>query len=290
MPRTRTTSKPGPKRKLTPRDERFIRRLATSAPNSSLRSIARAFKARGVVVSKDTVRRSLRRFPVKYGKACKKRKLSLKHRRQRKLWVKNIQSRSRHSWREISFTDEKRWTLDGPDGCSSHWYNTKSGPRPREKRVAGGGGIMVWGGISSKGCTSLHMITTRMKATDYINVLTETLLPVGRRLGGRYWQLCQDGARCHTAKLTRKFLKERKVSLLQLPPRSPDLNPIENIWGILSNKVYAGGIQYGSVDQLRNAVLCAWKSIDRATLRKLVLSMPTRLDAVLHNRGASIPY
>jgi hypothetical protein len=38
-----------------------------------------------------------------------------------------------------------------------------------------------------------------------------------------------DNARPHTAKKTQKWLRENNVELMEWPPYSPDLNPIENV-------------------------------------------------------------
>ncbi|KAG2777874.1 hypothetical protein PC129_g10539 [Phytophthora cactorum] len=53
---------------------------------------------------------------------------------------------------------------------------------------------------------------------------------------------------------------------MKWPARSPDLNPIENLWTILSCTVYDNGKkQYFSVVELRAAVLAVWDAVDEAT-------------------------
>lgn len=36
--------------------------------------------------------------------------------------------------------------------------------------------------------------------------------------------------------------------------RSPDLNPIENLWGILSHAIYKNGKQYNNIKKLKKAI------------------------------------
>ena len=48
----------------------------------------------------------------------------------------------------------------------------------------------------------------------------------------------QDGAPAHNnAKNTKNFLQERGISVLKWPPKSPDSNPIESLWGIVKSRI-----------------------------------------------------
>jgi transposase len=38
---------------------------------------------------------------------------------------------------------------------------------------------------------------------------------------------------------------------------SPDLNPIENLWGDMSRVVYSGGKQYSSIEKLKEVIMRA---------------------------------
>jgi hypothetical protein len=64
--------------------------------------------------------------------------------------------------------------------------------------------------------------------------------------------------------------------VLPWPARSPDLNPIENLWSIMSRYVYANGRQFSSVSELTAALYEAWDAIDMSVLLALIESMPRR--------------
>ena len=63
----------------------------------------------------------------------------------------------------------------------------------------------------------------------------------GCRLCGEGWIFQQDNIAIHNASITKKYLLEQKIRLFDHPACSPDLNPIENLWGLIVAKVYEGG-------------------------------------------------
>lgn len=71
---------------------------------------------------------------------------------------------------------------------------------------------------------------------------------------------------------------------------SPDLNPIENLWGILARKLYGNCKQYNSVSELWIAVNEAWTSIEAETLRTLISSLPNRIFDVIRKNGNYTKY
>ena len=54
-------------------------------------------------------------------------------------------------------------------------------------------------------------------------------------------QLLHDGALAHWARTTTAYLNVNNVNVVDFPPKSPDLNIIENIWDELNRRVRRTG-------------------------------------------------
>jgi transposase len=48
-----------------------------------------------------------------------------------------------------------------------------------------------------------------------------------------------DNWAVHNATVVREFLEGQAFETIEWPAHSPDLNPIENIWGLLKDRVWA---------------------------------------------------
>ena len=72
------------------------------------------------------------------------------------------------------------------------------------------------------------------------------------------------------------------------PSQSPDLNPIENLWGELKRRI--GKENFQNKDQLWTFVQKTWYEIPVETCRKLIASMPKRVDKVIQNNGGYSGY
>lgn len=76
------------------------------------------------------------------------------------------------------------------------------------------------------------------------------------------------------------------------PPCSPDLNPIENVWRILKQRIRIRNPHGGwSLTQLQEVVKDVWDSeIKVEDFNKYIDSMPQRIRKVLARNGGSTPY
>ena len=80
------------------------------------------------------------------------------------------------------------------------------------------------------------------------------------------------------------------MEVLKWPTRSPDLNPIENVWGLLAGEVYSNGKQYFSVQELKDALNKTWKKRDEKSLKPFLDSLKNRVKELIIKKGDKIHY
>ncbi len=149
---------------------------------------------------------------------------------------------------------------------------------------------MVWAGFCSLGPLNIAFITCRMNAKDYQDVLEDHLISFLQANPGRGLIYQQDNASIHACSSTRAWFKSNNITVLDWPSCSPDLNPMENLWGILVRKIYKNGRQFQAPDQLKKAILKAWDEITPTVIQNLISSMPNRLMDVIASHGGPTRY
>ena len=100
----------------------------------------------------------------------------------------------------------------------------------------------------------------------------------------------QDNDPMHTSRLAKKWFEENEVEVLEWPPQSPDLNPIERLWVEPKRRLNSYKEEPMSMYELWERVQDTWNDIDAATCEKLVESMPSRIAAVLKAKGGYTKY
>lgn len=90
----------------------------------------------------------------------------------------------------------------------------------------------------------------------------------------------------------RKWLAKSGIRVLDFPPKSPDLNIIENVWAILQKTLNRKllNINISSKDQLLKMIADSWKEIPVGSIRRCILSMPNRLKDVIKMKGKQTKY
>ncbi|CDF36022.1 unnamed protein product [Chondrus crispus] len=213
-----------------------------------------------------------------------------RHKVARLKWSKKMLQKGSSYWRQVVFSDEKKFNLDGPDGVASYWHDLRREEKVFSTRHQGGASLMLWGAISVRGTSHLVRVQGTMDSTQYCSVLEEDLLPFAADNLGEQWTFQKDGASCHRSKYTKAWLDSKNVNLLDWPAKSPDLNIIENVWGLLARRVYAHGRQFDNLEDLADCIIDCWCSITEQYLGKLYDSLPRRLVEVLEKKGGPTSY
>ena len=142
-------------------------------------------------------------------------------------------------------------------------------------RNFGDGSVMVWAAISS--CGSELFLEGKQNLLKYVETLNQYLFPLCDKFGDDAVIFQHDNAPLNTSRLTKTFLQERNLKVLKWPARSPGLNPIENVWGLIAGEVYSNGKQYFSVQELKDALNKAWKKLDEKSLKPFLVSLKNRV-------------
>jgi hypothetical protein len=97
-----------------------------------------------------------------------------------------------------------------------------------------------------------------MDTTRYLEVLNECLIPTIENQGfsHRDFAFQQDNASCHTARPVYDWFTEEDMEVLDWPACSPDLNPIEHLWGRLKYRI-------GALEEMPSGQFDLWRFMER---------------------------
>ena len=269
----------GRKRKASDEDMKTIESISEEHKYQGSRQLVHFVRDNtNIDINDRTLRRDNASFDFKWGKPRRTFVLKPHHKKARLLWAK---AHLNEDWNNWIFTDEKLFTV-GAKGVGQRY---RRGQRPVEERDRWSGSMMLWWGIHSTRSFQPIKIVGTLKAPQYISILKRSL----PRSNRRSWKFMQDGARSHTAKITKKFLDEMKVDwCCDWPAKSSDLNPMENIWSIVDRMVQQR--EPKNVAEMERYVKEEISRIGRDTIKKLIETMPDRIRAVIRAKGGHTKY
>ncbi|GFS88344.1 transposable element Tcb2 transposase [Trichonephila clavipes] len=275
----------GRPRNTNDREDRAIRRVATSAPTTSLASIQRHLPpSRHPVPSRETIRRRLTEVGLRSRRPLRRLPLTPHHRQCRLDFCRPRATWSVTDWRRVIFSDESRFSLSADDHrtcLETHQPAVRSG---------------IY-------CRAAYSNFTRCDSVGS-NFLGHTIIFSGpsrhfdsSQIRGRYFNAdcathaikspCaiyqQDNARPHTARLSQQCLQ---YDVLPWPVRSPDLSPIEYVWDALGRQLQPSR----DTGELTAQMQRLWQDLPQGVISDLIESMPRRISACIAARGGFTTY
>jgi len=147
--------------------------------------------------------------------------------------------------------------------------------------------VHLWGGITSRGDLTLEVFEENLESDRYVKIMKKKKQELNQMFPeGWIWQ--QDGSGVHRSNDSKDFVRKNMDSVLEFLGYSPDLSPIENVWGWLKGQV--NNDMPTSVDGLRKCIRKHWKQLNEEFLQPYFDSMPERVAAVIENAGGKINY
>lgn len=275
--------------------KRNILRVIRTNPKITYRALA-------AEVGVECHRKTLYRFLTNYGfmnwRAAKRPYLTAEHAALRLAWCLERKDWSYEDWSKIIFSDEcslergagraRTWVFRQPH---QRWDRDKIDTYKKGKDIS----VMIWGAIKVGDRSDIEIMTrdpdsarNGYTANSYIKVLEnqlETVYEPGL-------SFMQDNARIHTAQKVKDWFTNNAIVLLEWPPYSPDLNPIEHLWAKLKEFIHEKHPELMSMgksdadrEALERAIYEAWDAIGQGVIDNLIKSMDTRVNSVIAARG-----
>ena len=134
----------------------------------------------------------------------------------------------------------------------------------------------------------LKVIDGIMDKYGYVDILRSNLEASAEKFGLVDYKFQQDNDPKHTSGYAREYMLRNNIDVLVWPSQSPDLNPIENLWAYIKQKLR--GKSFSKKTDLIAHVVEIWENIPVEFCEKLVKTMFDRINQVLRSKGGYTDY
>lgn len=113
-------------------------------------------------------------------------------------------------------------------------------------------------------------------------------------MSGQSRVFLQDGDPSQNSERVRNALRDMNVTILNIPLRSPDLNPIENVFILLANTLRRDAVENSNEVEtfraFRRRVISTLMAMPREIVDNIISSLPKRIDSIIQSKGGRLKY
>ena len=288
----------GRPRKSMDRDDRLLIRRALDDTKMPLCELKFAANSN---LSISTIRRRLKEENIQKWLAIERPRLTERHAEKRYEWAKKHLQWTVEQWRKVIWSDEcsveksadprQMWVFRRP-GAAEQFKPKNIKPKDKCKGVS----VMIWACFISNVRGPMVTCEGHVKAIQYVTMLDENLpllidrLPTNMKADVIFQQ---DNATIHTAHITRGWFADNNILVMDWPPNSPDMNPIEHVWRELKAKLHTqfpdtyaiSGRPKHVQEVLSERLKVVWSELQDDVFERLILSMQARVKALYNAHG-----
>ncbi len=142
----------------------------------------------------------------------------------------------------------------------------------------------VLAGVCSKGLVGPFEYEGNLNSEAYQALLRDHVIPaVDAMFKNKPWVLVHDRASCHTSASTAAMLEEEGIEHMHLPAKSPDLNPVDNLFGIAAENL--DKMNPPDASEFADYVAQSFASVPESALTNMVESYTKRLRRIINHKG-----
>ncbi len=208
-----------------------------------------------------------------FRKRATKPLLNQRQRQKRLTWAVEKNNWTVTQWSKVLFSDESKFCISFGNQGPRVWRKSGEAQNPccLKSSVKFPQSVMIWAAMSSAGVGQLCFLKSTVNAAIYQEILEHFMLP---------FIFQQDLAPAYTAKGTKSWFNDHGVTVLDWPANLPDLNPIDNLWGIVKRKMR--DTRPNNADELKATVKETWASIPPQQCHKLSQNVITKHQWLVH--------
>lgn len=270
------------KRKINSSDIEILEQMISNNPTIHLGEMKKNLKKiNRKEISKSTISTALKKndfFPMK---PVDIPKLTEKHKENRIQYCLNFIN---DKFSNVIFTDEVFFQLHNNNEIV--WFRkTEDSEMPTYNKSNDRKSLKIWGAISRKKIFDLISFENNLNWEAYLNILNDNdfIDQANKSYGIKKWRFMQDGASCHRKKEVIEFIKSHCSNIIDHPSCSPDLNPIEHVWGWMKRKLSKYKIE--DHEQLKLLVYGLWKEITPKKINKYIDHHVNKLQLIIDKKG-----